>query len=61
MRTKDNNKRKDKDACSQERYHTPKNAITKGCPKRLKSSKEKAKKKNDFTVNAASVVRDPDF
>ncbi|XXG60583.1 hypothetical protein AAC387_Pa04g2451 [Persea americana] len=43
--TKDDSKRKDKGTCHEERYLAPKNAKTKGRPKRLKSSKEKAMRK----------------
>eukprot|EP00268_Persea_americana_P045236 TRINITY_DN4604_c0_g2_i3.p1 TRINITY_DN4604_c0_g2~~TRINITY_DN4604_c0_g2_i3.p1 ORF type:complete len:128 (-),score=24.69 TRINITY_DN4604_c0_g2_i3:1504-1887(-) len=42
----DDPKRKKKSANPTERYLPPKQAITKGSPKRLKSSKEKAKKKD---------------
>ena len=42
---KDDSKRKDKGTCHEERYLAPKNAKTKGRPKRLKSSKEKAMRK----------------
>ncbi|XXG72133.1 hypothetical protein AAC387_Pa07g1294 [Persea americana] len=42
---KDDSKRKDKGTCHEERYLAPKHAKTKGRPKRLKSSKEKAMRK----------------
>ncbi|XXG83798.1 hypothetical protein AAC387_Pa10g1473 [Persea americana] len=42
---KDDSKRRDKGTCHEERYLALKNAKTKGRPKRLKSSKEKAKRK----------------
>ncbi|XXG79558.1 hypothetical protein AAC387_Pa09g0600 [Persea americana] len=46
VRTKDNDKKKDKGACSQERYLASKNTITKGRSKRLKSFKEMMMKKD---------------
>ncbi|XXG66806.1 hypothetical protein AAC387_Pa06g0304 [Persea americana] len=44
----DDPKRKKKSASPAERYLLPKQAITKGRPKRLKSSKEKARKKDQL-------------